>query len=368
MKRTFAKFGALMTTLALSVGLAVVPAIAATEQEIAAAEAGMQSLRTHGGFETGGIIAEGNTKTHAGAYSPGGDWQVGDSGCLNDFTKFAADTCATNSGDNNLRLMAVTNDTEKHPEIADMGYVLKMINPYNDPSGIDGFSLPWGVKYGIYNQLPGQTYRVSAKVYMHKGNLANDIGVFLGAGNGVTSDRMFAYKNMTGTTDTYDKWIDISFCFTGVNSQTAYNWFNIYLSTDVGERNTEGYVGHTGYVLWDDITIQTVDGLTFDEEIETVEGGKKYSASFALSNLESVTKNYTSLKAIYSNSGGVKKLEHIAVNTVTADAVTATRAGRAVENITFDLSALPQGGDYSIKAMIWEENAQMKPFLTIQAD
>ncbi len=368
MKRTFAKIGALMTTLALSVGLAVVPAIAATEQEIAAAEAGMQSLRTHGGFETGGIIADGNVKTHAGAYSPGGDWQVGDSGCLNDFTKFAADTCATNSGDNDLRLMAVTNDTEKHPEIADMGYVLKMINPYNDPSGIDGFSLPWGVKYGIYNQLPGQTYRVSAKVYMHKGNLANNIGVFLGAGNGVTSDRMFAYKSMTGTADTYDKWIDISFCFTGVNSQSGYNWFNIYLSTDVGERNAEGYVGHTGYVLWDDITIQTVDNLTFTEEIAEVKGGQKYGATLVLSNLESTPKNYISIKAIYSKAGGTAHLESLVVDEVTATAVSEKKAGQALENITFDLSEFSTEKNYFVKVIVREKNELLKPFLKIQAD
>ncbi len=361
MKNLWMKVGTVVLAVLLMAGGTCLSAMAATEAQIEAAQAQLKYACTHGGFETGAVVEDGNEKTLPGAYSPGGMWEHGGAG-VHDYNKFASDTYA--SDDNTtFHMMAIVSDTEKYPELANQGHALKMINPYNDPnSGVEGFSLAWGVRYLINDQLPGQTYRVSAKVYMHKGNLAEDIGTIIGVGlGGSPANKMLAYEIMRGTESTYNNWVDVSFCFVGRSAAESSDMY-ICLSTDVGERRTSGYAEHTGYVLWDDIKIEAVDTVSFAEDTKA-EGGSQCKATLIMSNIEATSKNYTVLKSIYAKgTNNSLILKKVLVESVTVPATATYKAGEYLENITFDLTRYSAEDDYVVKVMVWENGvADMEP-------
>lgn len=357
MKKLWMKVGTIALATMMMVGGICLNTMAATEEEIAAAQAQLTYACTHGGFETGAVVEDGNTKTYPGAYSPGGGWEHGGAG-----NKFDKDTVASDDG-SIFRTMAIVSDTEKYPELANQGHALKMINPYNDStaSGVEGFSLAWGARVGVYSQLPGQTYRVSAKVYLNKGNLTDDIGAVIGIGFGSEANKIIAYKTIYGTEDTYNSWIDLSFYSAG-RSASASSGIFVYLSTDVGERRAAGYEGHTGYVLWDDIKIEAVDTVSFEKDAK-VEGGGQCKATLLMSNTEASSKNYTVLKSVYAKeTNNTLVLKKVLVESVTVPATSTYKAGQYLEDIAFDLTEYTAEDDYVVKVMVWEKGvSDMKP-------
>ena len=360
MKKLWMKVGTIALAMVMMVGGICLNTLAATEEQITNAEKALKSATTNGTFNNA-AVAENSSIAHAGAMQPGG-WQLVDKGLLSDYpntVKFATETVSSNTT-SDMRIMAIVEDAEKYPGIN--GKALKMINPYGWGTD-DTLALSWNVRHTIYEQIPGETYKLSARVFIHKGATTNpDVSVLFGAtcSNKKLSD-FLAYKTMTGSAETYDQWVDLTLYFAGTAGN--YNWFDIYLAVDLESKGTDGYV------LWDDVKIETVDAVSFHGEATELEGGKSYGATLVLGSLEAEVKSYTMLKSIYVKGvNDVLVLKKVVVEPITVTGVKKDvngnnmNAGQYVENITFDLTGYSVEDDYVVKVMVWKNGvADMEP-------
>ena len=352
MKRTFAKFGALMTTLALSVGLAVVPAMAATPEEALA------NANLYGSFESG-LKLDGDM-LYAGNWGlqTTNVWAKDADSALN---KVSLADCEPETPEEG------TEDSESTINTSGMDGINGRFALRMRSSGLGVGNM---MRLSVHDQIPGTLYKLTARAYLYQAEGdTTEIRALLGASNNENTGDNFhtigafnpyvAKYNDWGSnlTGVYNEWVTITKYF-----QATYDWFNIYLG---------GYVGtsENNFVLWDDVTLEVIDNVVFDDGITSVEGGKTYGAKVLLGNTTDAEKTYSVIKAVYSkNSDGGRLLESITFENVSVPVKETYKVGQYRQDITFDLTDYPTDKDYMLKVLVRDPASLLTPVSIGTAD
>lgn len=352
MKRTFAKIGVLLITLTLSVGSVVMPVAAATPEEALA------NANLYGSFETGLKLSD--DMLYAA------NWQVQNNVWVKD----------ENSAPGKVSMVDCEPETpEEGTEDSETTINTSGMDGINGRFAIrmrhsNGLAVGSMMRLPVHDQIPGTMYKLTARAYLYQAEGdETEIRALLGASNNEISGNNFQTigafnpyvakyndwgSNLTGV---YNEWVTITKYFVA-----THNWFNIYLGASVG-------ASENNFVLWDDVTLEVIDNVVFDDGITSVEGGEKYGAKVLLGNSTDAEKTYSIIKAVYSkNSEGHKFLEELTFENVTVPVKETYKVGQYRQDITFDLTAYPTGTDYSLKVFVRDPLSVTAPVSVGTAD
>jgi len=335
MKNLWMKVGTVVLAMVMMAGSMCIPAMAATEDEIKAAKTQMSVLNSVlGGFEEGVSEVDGVLKITDSRWN------------MQELKNYWV---SDNASKNKTISIAESKD---YTTIGIKGqYALKMRNAGGALNG-------WTARYQMWQQIPGALYKITARVYMHRpqGD-TTEMRALLGASANADPNNFYTLSAMNPETYclTCNEWVTITKYFV----PSAVN-FDIHLGSDI-KPNDAGADGR--YILWDDVKIQMIDNVLFDEDITEIKGGNTYNAKVLLGNTNSTAAQYTIIQSIYKKTaGGNLLLKKVQVSAESVSAVETYRAGQFRKDISFDLTGYSAEDDYVVKVMVWKNGvADMEP-------
>ena len=101
--------------------------------------------------------------------------------------------------------------------------------------------------------------------------------------------------------------------------------------------------------------------IEFDTEITEITGGNTYNATLFLKAPTTGERTYTVLQAVYANAkSDAVELERFWAERLMISSGSANTNGMYTKELTFDLTKMTEGKEYTVKGMVWEEGS-LKP-------
>lgn len=104
--------------------------------------------------------------------------------------------------------------------------------------------------------------------------------------------------------------------------------------------------------------VEMQNRVEFDAEITEITGGNLYNATLFLKAPTEGEQTYSVLQAAYASSkSGARELERVWVQRIAVSPKDADANGMFVKTLSFNLTEMQEGKDYTVKAMVWKKGS-----------